>query len=183
MVHLTGPSVPCAAASAVSKGMKGSTHFHRICGAVALLASATLGIADDRDWQRRRGGDWDDDRWERNRDWDRYPRSPRGGGPWRGSRDPVTAAMRDLESVWRRNRVDNHEAGHFRNALGHLERFRQDAARGDFDRGRLSRALDEMEDLAQADQIHPRDRQILRQRLFEIRALRDSGGSFGYRRW
>jgi len=113
----------------------------------------------------------------------------RGGGPgWdnRGnSRDnrynygrqgmrgnPVPAAMRDLEMIFRRARVDNHEANHFRRALQELNDFNRNAARGRFDRGSLNSALNNMADLARADQLHPRDRQIIRARMDDLRRLR-----------
>lgn len=91
------------------------------------------------------------------------------------SANPVTAAMRELEYVFRRARVDSHEADHFRRALRELADFDQNAVRGRFDRGSLNRAIDNMADLAQADQLHPRDRQLIRQRLEDLLYFRDRG--------
>jgi len=96
--------------------------------------------------------------------------SPRG--------NPVTAAMRDLQMVFRRARVDSHEADHFRRALRELAEFDQSAARGRFDRSSLEHAIDNMADLAQADQLHPRDRQLIRLRMNDLRYLRTSGARF-----
>lgn len=95
----------------------------------------------------------------------------------RGARggNPVVAAMRDLESIFRRARVDDHEADHFRRALRELDQFDQRAARGRFDRGSLNSALDNMGDLAQADQLHPRDRQLIRRHMQDLRFLREGG--------
>ncbi len=89
--------------------------------------------------------------------------------------DPVTAAMRELENVFRRARVDNHEADHFRHALRDLAEFDQMAARGRFDRGRLDRAIDNMADLTRADQLHPRDRQLIARRLQDLLYFRERG--------
>lgn len=91
-----------------------------------------------------------------------------------GRGNPVTTAMRDLQMVFRRARVDNHEADHFRRALRELAEFDQGASRGRFDRRSLDRAVDEMANLAQADQLHPRDRQLIRLRMNDLRYLRDS---------
>ncbi|MEX2264816.1 MAG: hypothetical protein WD696_22875 [Bryobacteraceae bacterium] len=96
--------------------------------------------------------------------------SPRG--------NPVMAARRDLEMVFRRARVDNHEANHFRRALRELAEFDQNAARRRFDRGSLDRAIDNMADLAKADQLHPRDRQLIRLRTDDLRYFRNSSGRF-----
>lgn len=118
-----------------------------------------------------------DDRWG-------YPRD-RGYGYSRGDGyndgrqyrrgNPVRAAMRDLESIFRRSRVDNHEADHFRRALRELAEFDQRAARGRFDRGSLNSALDNMADLARADQVHPRDRRVIWRHIEDLRYLREGG--------
>jgi hypothetical protein len=93
-------------------------------------------------------------------------------GPQYRTGNPVTGAMRDLEAIFRRSRVDNHEANHFRKALRELEDFDRNARRGRFDRGSLNSALDNMDDLARADQLHPRDRQIIARRIQELYRLR-----------
>lgn len=97
-------------------------------------------------------------------------------GPQYRSGNPVTAAMRDLEVVFRRSRVDNHEANHFRRALRELEDFDRNARRGRFDHASLDNAMDNMADLARADQLHPRDRQLIARRLQELNYLRGRAG-------
>jgi len=92
--------------------------------------------------------------------------------------NPVTGAMRDLENIFRRARVDQHEAGHFRRALRELDEFDQRARRGQFDRGSLDSAIDNMRDLARADQLHPRDRQVIGRRVQELRSLREGGARY-----
>jgi hypothetical protein len=120
-----------------------------------------------------------------------YGRDDRGygyGGYGRNDRDfsygygrqsmggnPVRATMRDLEMIFQRSRVDSHEADHFRRALRELADFDRDARRGRFDRGSLNSALDNMGDLARAHQLHPRDRQLIRQRMNDLRYLGNSG--------
>lgn len=97
--------------------------------------------------------------------------SYRGGGP-------VRTAMYDLESAWRRARVDSHEANHFRRALGDLAGFEERAARGRFDRGRLDSAIGHMAHLAQARQLHPRDRQLIARRILELRYFRERWAAY-----
>ena len=104
----------------------------------------------------------------RNNDNGSYGRQYRGG-------DPVTAAIRELEYVFRRARVDNHEANHFRSAMHALAEFDQRASRGQFDRGNLDRAIGDMADLAQARQLNRRDRQLIGRRLQDLRYYRERG--------
>lgn len=119
--------------------------------------------------QPRRGyPGYGNDRYDRGGYSNPYARESYGG-------NPVTAAMRDLEMIFRRARVDSHEANHFRRALNELADFDRDARRGRFDRGSLNSALDNMGDLARADQLHPRDRQIIRQRMNDLAYLRNRG--------
>ena len=108
---------------------------------------------------------------DRGRGYDNY-------GPQYRTGNPVTGAMRDLEMIFRRARVDNHEANHFRKALRELEDFDRNARRGRFDRGSLNSAIDNMDDLARAHQLHPRDRQIIARRIQELHRL---GGRAGWR--
>lgn len=101
--------------------------------------------------------------------------------PQRGARysDPVARTLRDLQMVYSQARVDHHESNHFRRAIGELNDFQRDASRGRFDYGNLDRAIDNIKDLAQADQLHPRHRAILREDLFALRDFRNYAG----RRW
>ena len=150
-----------------------------------ILGAATLATvsADDRRYPGdsrggydNRGGYNDRDR-GRGRYDDRY--SSYGSTNGRAGRmDPVNGTLRDLQHVWSRNRVDHHEADHFRAASESLERFRHESSRGRFDRGQLDRAIDHLRNLAQADQIHPRDRNMLRDRLFQLRSYRENGSSW-----
>lgn len=112
-----------------------------------------------------------------NRD-DRRSQQSRSPGLYGRNSDPVNQTLRDVQHVWSRSRVDGHETGHFRKVVDSLQDFQNRAARGHFDRGRLDRAVDNLEDLAQSDQIHPQGRQLLRQRLYDLRSFREDG-----RRW
>ncbi len=112
-----------------------------------------------------------DDRWGRD---DRYGY---GRDNYRGA-SPVSQAMRDLQMISSRSFVDRHEAKHFQRAMEELSRFEQRARQGVFDRGRLDRAIDNMQDLANAHQLHPRDRERLRNDLFALRRFRDGGDRY-----
>lgn len=105
---------------------------------------------------------------------DRY----RSGSSYRTS-DPVSRTIRDLQVIFSRAYVDRHEADHFRRAIDDLAAFRERAVRGHFDRGRLNRALENMDHLAGARQLHPRDRTWVRQMMYELQRI--DGRSYG--RW
>lgn len=141
--------------------------------AMVIAAIAIPAAADDRRGkQRYQGygyGYGDRYGYDRDRDYGGY-------GPQYRSGNPVTAAMQDLEMVFRRSRVDHHEADHFRRALRELADFDRNARRGRFDRGSLESAMDNMDDLARADQLHPRDRQLIARRLQELHYFRGRAG-------
>jgi len=138
---------------------------------LTMAIAAAMAIPAAAQWRNDgpgyRGGEYG---WD-NRGYVRDNRHEYGRQGMRGN--PVTSAMRDLEMIFRRARVDNHEANHFRRALNELDDFNRNAARGRFDRGSLNDALDNMDDLARADQLHPRDRQIIRARMDDLRRFRD----------
>lgn len=154
-----------------------------LMAALVIAAAAIPAAADDRRGNPRKSDhgyerdNRDDDHgrdgnrgysYGRNNDNGSYGRQYRGG-------DPVTAAIRELEYVFRRTRVDNHEANHFRSAMQALAEFDQRASRGQFDRGNLDRAIGDMADLAQARQLNRRDRQLIGRRLEDLRYYRERG--------
>ena len=123
---------------------------------------------------------WADDRFSRDRDYGQnYGNNARGGAY---GRSPVDRTLRDLQAIWSRSRVDRHESNHFREAIEDLRDFAERASRGRFDRGRLSSAIGNLDHLAQAHQIHPRDRAALRDHLFALQQLRDGRQDAGWRR-
>lgn len=114
---------------------------------------------------------------------DGYGRRSRGrdSGLYGRHSDPVRLALRDVQNVWSLSRVDGHERAHFRKVIESLQRFQDQSLRGRFDRDRLDHAIDNLAHLAQADQIHPQGRQLLRQRLYDLRSLREDGRYGRYR--
>lgn len=169
-----------------------------------LLASALLvpmfafADDDDRRWSRRDRDSRSRDRWERdNRRNDRYRdrdyRRPsygygrdRGyGGYGYGNNSGygnmsgvINRAMQNLQSAAARNRVDSHERDHFRRAMSELQNMRYN--QGNLDSRRLSRVLEDLDHLSRAEQVHPRDRQILAR---DRQALASLYGGYGYNRW
>jgi len=138
---------------------------------LALAALLATAVAVPSTAQDRRGPYRGEPRYSRdNRDYGYGRQLSRG--------NPVTAAMRDLEAIFRRARVDRHEANHFRRALNELAEFERRAVHGRFDRGTLDDAIGNMADLAQADQLHPRDRQIIRMRMDDLRRFRYSNDRY-----
>ena len=161
----------------------------------ATLMLATLTIAptafadDDDDWRRSRRADRDG--WYgRNRDYGYGRHDNRGygrdrnrnrSGSWAsyGRSGPryddaiVSRTLADLRVAASRNRVDSHEREHFRRAMSSLQQVEYELRSGRFNDDRLDDAMEDLRDLAQADQVHPRDRQILGRDLMALRNLRN----------
>ena len=130
---------------------------------------------DDRD-SRSRG------RWERkNRRNDRnngYGNNRSDYGYGRQDTAIVDRTMRDLQSAASRNRVDGHERDHFNRAMSELQNMSY--GQGNIDSRRLARVMEALDHLSRADQIHPRDRQILAR---DRQALASLYGGYGNNRW
>ena len=135
--------------------------------ALLLALPASAGDDDNRSW-RRQGSYRDDDGY--------YQR-----GPYSRGYDAVDRALSDLERLRSYRWVDHHERDHFERARRDLLRFSENRARGRFDKDRLDGAIENMQHLANADQVHPRDRQVLRRDLAALRDYRARGG-YSYRR-
>ena len=72
----------------------------------------------------------------------------------------INQTLRDLQSAASRNRVDGHERDHFNRAMSELQQMSY-RSQGQIDGGRLNRVVEDLDHLSRADQIHPRDRQVL----------------------
>jgi hypothetical protein len=164
---------------------------------IALIAALALPVfAHDDDYRNNRDRrDRDDYRYNRNRDRrnDQYRYgnnrgygygnnsgygygSNSGYGYGNGS-TIIDRTMRDLQSAASRSRVDGHERDHFNRAMSELQNMRYS---GGTDYRRLDRVIEDLDHLSRADQINPRDRQILardRQALYSLR------GSYSNSRW
>ena len=98
-------------------------------------------------------------------------------------RDPVRSTIETLYAIEARARVDRHEENHIRRAVKELSEFDRRRQRGQFDRDSLNDALHHLRDLAQADQLKPRDRRIIAAHLNELYRLREGGNFYGDRRY
>src|SRR5207249_163451 len=65
----------------------------------------------------------------------------------RGSGSPIDRALNDLSRVDRNAYVDHHERQHFQHAQEDLARFQDRWAQGRFDKGRLDRAIENIQHL------------------------------------
>jgi hypothetical protein len=172
---------------------------------IAALAVPTLTFAQgryDRDDRYDRNGRYDrNDRYER----DRYERNRRNdrrndnygygtnrdaygygnnsgygyGNSGNGNSSAIlNRTMQNLQSAASRNRVDGHERDHFNRAMSELQNMRY--SQGNVDSRRLSRVLEDLDHLASANQINPRDRQILAR---DRQALASMYGGYSSNRW
>ena len=145
-------------------------------GAQKAAIVLTYDDEDDRDFDERRRG-LDDGYFRRG---DPHGRGGYHEGNHWGEYSPVGRAIRDLEFMASRSYTDHHEYNHFRRAIRELYRFDDRWRRGRFDKGRLDEAIENINHLAHADQIHPRDRARLRGHLYELRPFRSERGRYGY---
>ncbi len=113
----------------------------------------------------------------------RYSDNRYGGyGSSRGSL--IGRVMSDIDRAASNSRFDNHERKHFEETSRRLQEFEERWSRGNFDTGRLDRAIENLQHLAEADQLRGRDRDILSQDLAELRQFRSTRGRYsnnGYR--
>lgn len=127
---------------------------------------------------------------------DHYDSAYDSGGPYSGDRrhdnrsnahrngtsygrlsgSPVDRALYNLNVAAANSRVDGHENGHFKKAQQELSKFQARWAQGNFDTGRLDRAIGSMQDLANSNQLNVRDRSILANDLAALRQFRSTRG-------
>jgi hypothetical protein len=176
---------------------------------LVVAALAVPMFADNDDWRRGRNDGYygrdddyrrnrrdDDHRRNRNRDYG-YSRNDRygygngtyGSGTYgygnggiysRGNSGVIYQTLRDLQSAASRNRVDGHERDHFNRAMSELQQISY-RSQGQMDAGRLNRVLEDLDHLSRADQIHPRDRQVLARDRQALQSTYYNGG--GYNGW
>jgi hypothetical protein len=110
--------------------------------------------------------------------YDAYP--GRGAYGSAGSGAVVDRVLYNLNTAASNSRVDSHERGHFNTAQQELMNFQSRWAQGQFDTGRLDRAVSAIQDLVNSDQLNPRYRSVLANDLAALRQFRASGGRGGY---
>ena len=145
----------------------------------AILGTILLGAA-----VGQASAQWRDDR---NRDYG-YGGYGNGGYGRQGygyGRDGnvVGRVMRDLDVAARSSGsyVDGHERKHFESAMSNLRAFDDRWQRGQWDNGRLDRAIENLSHLANADQLNPRARRMMADDANLLRDFRSSRGNYGNR--
>lgn len=96
----------------------------------------------------------------------------------------IGRVMSDIDRAASNSWVDDHERKHFYEAGRKLQEFEERAARGNFDNGKLDRAIDNLQHLVNSDQVRGRDRDILYRDVTELRQFRATRGGYsnrGYR--
>src|SRR5437763_1299016 len=92
-----------------------------------------------------------------------------GYGYGRNSGSLIRQVMSDLNGAASNARLDGHERGHFDQAMQKLQEFEGRWSQGNFDTGKLDKAIESLDHLANADRIHPRDRDLLSRDLAALR--------------
>ncbi|HUS07999.1 MAG TPA: hypothetical protein VMZ52_16980 [Bryobacteraceae bacterium] len=117
----------------------------------------------------------DNGRYSRNRGYGNDPYYGNGGYA-NDPRSLVARVQSDVSRVANSSYADHHEQKHFSETMRNLDDFNNKLSRGRFDQGRLDKAMSSLSHLVNAQQIHPRDRNILANDLSALRSLRDNGG-------
>lgn len=120
-------------------------------------------------------GRGDSDRGEHDRA--QYGRGYRGGNPYANSQRYIDEIQREISQIGRQVSWDRWSERQFREAVGNLERYQANAARGRFDTDRLDWAIDNLNRLLTAPQIYPREKQRLAYLRDNLRSFRASGGA------
>ena len=98
--------------------------------------------------------------------------------------DPLIGrVLADLNMAASNARVDGHERRHFDEAAQKLHEFEGRWAQGKFDTGKLDKAIQNLEHLADADQLRGRDRDMLARDMEDLRQFRATRGrysNYGY---
>jgi len=119
---------------------------------------------------------------------DRYGYGDRGYGGRDGygrydrTGSPVDRALYDLSRIDGNVYVDHHERDHFRHAQEELARFQDRWSQGRFEKGRLDRAIENIQHLVNSRQLRGRDRDLLASDLADLRNFRARQG-WGYDRY
>ena len=116
---------------------------------------------------RNGGGQYRDDDYRQRRD-NRY--GSRQGGSLIGQ------VLSDIDRAARQSWVDNHERKHFYEASRKLQEFEERWARGNWDNGKLDKAIENLQHLAESDQVRGREREVLYRDLNELRQFRSGRG-------
>ena len=109
-----------------------------------------------------------------NRDRSYYDREP--GRYDRGPNyDLAGRVISHLDEVRPGSYWDRGEMRHVEKARIDLSRFRDDLARGHYDRGRLDNAIEHIDHLARSNHVPPRERDLFQRDVYDLREYRARG--------
>ncbi|MBM3762295.1 MAG: hypothetical protein FJW36_18850 [Acidobacteria bacterium] len=91
-------------------------------------------------------------------------------------RQSIDSIQTDLSRIGQRAAWDRWAVRQFSEAVDNLERFQLNAARGRFDRGRLDRAINNLNRLLTAPELHQRDKQRIAFHRDQLRQVRARNG-------
>ena len=119
-----------------------------------------------------------DDRYSRDRgyypDQNRYGNDRYGYGSNQNSL--IGRVLADVNMAASNARLDGHERKHFDDAVRKLQEFEGRWAQGRFDSGKLDKAIESLEHLANADRVRGRDRDRLGRDIEDLRQFRATRG-------
>ena len=95
----------------------------------------------------------------------------------------IGRVLSDIDRIASNSWVDDHERRHFYEASRKLQEFEERLTRGNFDNGKLDKAIENIQHLADADQVRGRDRDMLYRDLSELRQFRSTRGRYSNDRY
>src|SRR6267143_2653027 len=99
---------------------------------------------------------------------------------YRQSGSLVRQVISDIDRAASNSWVDSHERRHFDQVVQKLQEFEDRWAQGYFDKGKLDKAIENLQHLADADQVRGRDRDIFNRDLAQLRQFRSTRGRYSY---
>ena len=150
--------------------------------ATLLLGSSLLMslVANAQTWGQGPYYQQRDDRYARQRG--NYPSQGGYGNNGYGygrNQDPlISRVMGDLSRAAANAHSDGHERKHFDEVAQNLQEFEGRWAQGKFDSGKLNKAIQNLEHLADADRVRGRDRDVLARDVQDLRQFRSTRGRY-----
>ena len=89
------------------------------------------------------------------------------------ARELVDRVMADLEHAADFTRNNEKERERYSNVQHHLSEFDRELRRGNFDKGKLDAAIDDLKNVVKNNTLGPRERDALASDLSDLRTLRD----------
>lgn len=96
---------------------------------------------------------------------------------------PVDVTIQDLKMIAAHNTYSGHEMQRYDTAMTHLSQFAERLHQGVFDKGKLDRSIDDVQNVLNKNPMDGRARSILNRDVLELRRLRrtwDLNYRYGY---